>query len=735
MSIPRRLLIILLTLSGPVALSQREATHWVFGGLGGLDFSCSPPQVIASPFNGLEGGAAISSASGELILSTDGNTVWDREGHIMPNGNGIGGYCKDFGGSPSSSQSALIVPHPGDANLYYIFTTDCDEDEFADGLRYSVVNLSLNNGLGAVAEKYQPLAVHTAEKIAAVLHPNGHDVWVLTHEVGTNRFLAFAVTGAGLNTTPKVSATGQVHAGGRGYLKFSPNGKRLAAGSFIEMGNDGIDTELFKFDGNTGVVQSDFILSDDIAYSLSFSPDSKRLYTSCAWACYPDNGITQYNLEAGTPQQIIAQRYRVPDSESFGALQLGPDGRLYYPSVTYDAYAYYLGVFDDPNQTGSASAHHHRYIKLPCWITSSYGLPNFIESYFQTPITGNPTCGPAASSWIDSVAFVAHTDCLSLEVVFENTSPAKNYSLPDYFPPMSWTWDFGDGITQTVLSQDDVIHTYDRPGIYRPTLTYWQIGCNVDVAEKEIAVTDNQAVVGVNQDCHSLEVSFSARLIPDSPDATWHWDFGDTTSSLEKNTVHAYSAPGDYTVTLSAASPSCGTFSRTLSVHVYSPLDLGTSFVELCQGETLQLQIPIDIPGNVQWNFGSEERAVSLSEAGEYWVRIIQNDCIATDTVTLAVRDCAVCPYAAPNVITPNDDDKNDTFVFQTECTFLSYRMNLYDRWGHRIYTGTSPVWDGRIHNEVPATGVYYYTVEFTHMGAHQKILTKHVKGWLQVLH
>jgi gliding motility-associated-like protein len=333
------------------------------------------------------------------------------------------------------------------------------------------------------------------------------------------------------------------------------------------------------------------------------------------------------------------------------------------------------------------------------------------------------------------VEFVAHADCLSLDVVFENTSPAKNYSLPDYFLPMSWTWDFGDGITQTVFSQEGVTHTYAQPGIYHPTLTYWQIGCNVDAAEKEIAVMGNQAIISVNQDCQSLEVSFSAHLVPDSPDATWHWDFGDSTFSLEKTTVHSYSEPGDYAVTLSAASPSCGTFTRTLSVHVHGPLDLGTSFVELCQGETLLLQVPNDIPGNVQWNFGSGERAVSLSEAGEYWVQITRDYCVTGDTVTLALRDCAVCPYTAPNVITPNDDDKNDTFVFQAECAFLSYRMNLYDRWGHRIYTTTSPVWDGHIHNEIPATGVYYYTVEFTHMGAHQKTLTKNVKGWLQIFH
>jgi gliding motility-associated-like protein len=690
---------------------------------------------------GLEGSSAISSPTGTLLFYTNADMIWDREGRVMPNGSGIGGYCTNYGSS-SSSQSALIVPHPGNANLYYVFTSDCAEDDFVNGVRYSVVDISLRNGLGDVTIKNQLLVSHAAEKIAAIFHPNGHDLWVVTHEVGTNRFLAYSVTDAGLNTTPRVSATGQVHVGGRGYLKFSPDGKRLAAGSFVSWVDDGIETELFRFDGNTGIVQSDFILTGDISYSLSFSPNSKLLYTSCAWACFSVNvSIIQYNLEAGTPQQVIAQRYSVPDSRLDGALQLGPDGQLYYIATIQDdpsnPYSYYMAVFADPNKIGAASSHNHRYLPLPCWIQGSWGLPNFIESYFQTAVPGTPGCGPVSSALVESVDYIADTDCTSQNVVFENTSYVKDYTLPDVGVPSRWTWDFDDGSPPLIMYEPPVRveHLYAQPGTYHPSLTYWQIACDVDVAKKEIAVGGSQAVIDIHQDCQSLEVSFSAHLLPTSADATWHWDFGDENTSTAQNPVHLYSEPGDYTVTLSAKSQFCEGLTRTLPTHVHGSLDLGTSFVELCQGETLQLQVPIDIPGNVQWNFGSEDRAVSLSDAGEYWVRIIQDDCIAADTVTLAVRDCAVCPYAAPNVITPNDDDKNDTFVFQTECAFLSYRMNLYDRWGHRIYTTTSPVWDGRIHNEVPATGVYYYTVEFTHMGAHQKMLTKHVKGWLQVLH
>ena len=49
-------------------------------------------------------------------------------------------------GDVSSTQSAIIVPSPGNPNIYYVFTVhDAGEPE---GLQYSLVDISLNGGLG-----------------------------------------------------------------------------------------------------------------------------------------------------------------------------------------------------------------------------------------------------------------------------------------------------------------------------------------------------------------------------------------------------------------------------------------------------------------------------------------------------------------------------------------------------------------------------------------------------------
>ena len=81
----------------------------------------------------------------------------------MTNGTGL------FG-DPSSTQSAIIVPKPGDDDIYYIFTVDDHGfNEAHLGLNYSEVNMSLNGGLGVVTSKNVNLLPECSEKITAVL--------------------------------------------------------------------------------------------------------------------------------------------------------------------------------------------------------------------------------------------------------------------------------------------------------------------------------------------------------------------------------------------------------------------------------------------------------------------------------------------------------------------------------------------------------------------------------------
>ena len=231
-----------------IGFSQKESANWYFGDFAGLDFnSNSPVPVLNSQLFTKEGCATISDRNGSLLFYTDGITVWDRRHQVMPNGAGLLGHI-------SSTESAIIVPKPGCSLSYYIFTVDkpsyfLSEDEPIDGVNYSEVDLSLNNGFGDVVDgsKNSHLITYDtnnseqseykcSEKITAVSHSDGASIWVITQFI--NKFYAFKIDGNGVNEAPIISTVPEtifilinddgINISAIGYLKASPNGKKIA---------------------------------------------------------------------------------------------------------------------------------------------------------------------------------------------------------------------------------------------------------------------------------------------------------------------------------------------------------------------------------------------------------------------------------------------------------------------------------------------------------------------------
>jgi hypothetical protein len=152
----KNILIICLLFSTVIAFSQKETNNWYFGENAGVSFSSGSPVALT---NGAlvtrEGCAAISDKNGNLLFYTDGVTVYNKNHSIMQNGT-------DLKGHSSSTHSAIIVPNPSDTRVYYIFTVDAQGG--ANGLQYSVVNITLDGGLGGVTSKNNLIVTPTTEK-------------------------------------------------------------------------------------------------------------------------------------------------------------------------------------------------------------------------------------------------------------------------------------------------------------------------------------------------------------------------------------------------------------------------------------------------------------------------------------------------------------------------------------------------------------------------------------------
>lgn len=356
--------------------AQKQTTFWYFGENAGLDFSSGTPvAVMGSAMNKDEGCSSISDSQGNLLFYTNGIKVWNKNHQQMPNGFGLAGH-------ESSSQSGLIVPKPGSNNLFYIFTTDAFF--YGNGLKYSVVDMSQQSGLGNVTTKNTALYSPTTEKLTAVHHHNQSDYWLISHEAGNNTFRAYPITAAGVGTAVN-SQAGAVHnlgSGGQdaiGCMKMSPDGSKLAVALYVQG-----KLEIFDFNNATGLVSNpvSFPAIYPNLYGVEFSASGKVLYFTS------DSNLYQVDMQAGSSAGIIASAQKVGSADPgpfnagyMGALQLALNGKIYGTNF----FSEYLFVINEPEALGIECMYQEQGIYLGgkhCYA----GLPGFVQSWLKTSV-------------------------------------------------------------------------------------------------------------------------------------------------------------------------------------------------------------------------------------------------------------------------------------------------------------------------------------------------------------
>ena len=123
--------------------------------------------------------------------------------------------------------------------------------------------------------------------------------------------------------------------------------------------------------------------------------------------------------------------------------------------------------------------------------------------------------------------------------------------------PVSWAWDFeNDGIIDS--TEQDPTWIYNSAGTYTVKLTVTNdAGSDDETKTGYITVTAAPIApvaaftVNVTSGTAPLTVHFTDQSI--GAPISWTWEFGDGESSAEQNPSHTYSAPGNYTVTLTVS--------------------------------------------------------------------------------------------------------------------------------------------------------------------------------------
>lgn len=394
------------------SFGQKETSNWYFGNNAGLKFNAngSVTELRDGKLATSEGCATISDAKGNLLFYSDGIKVWNKKHEIMPDLSGRRDY-KLFG-NPSSTHSAIIAQKPDEKDVYFLFTVDTESPTDTDnrGLNFSIIDLTVNEGLGAVSSKNINLLENCSEKISAVVkNCLTQSIWVIAFSAMDGKgdvfdtFHAFEITDndSEVITVPVSSQfEGLNIKDPRGAIKLSPNGERLA----IANGRDGL--YLFDFNADTGKVSNSRKININLKpesklqfpYGIEFSQSSDLLYVTTFLNPNKEIEFTDPSLQYGALLQydidspdISATEYIVQQGIQYrGSLQLGPNGRIYRTiNQTQEAGSRFISVINSPNIYGSGCDYEHQSIEL---INSGrQGLPPFVTSFFaqKMDIIGN----------------------------------------------------------------------------------------------------------------------------------------------------------------------------------------------------------------------------------------------------------------------------------------------------------------------------------------------------------
>ena len=321
--------------------------------------------------------------------------------------------------------------------------------------------------------------------------------------------------------------------------------------------------------------------------------------------------------------------------------------------------------------------------------------------------------------------------CAPWTVNFYNNTKGGNY----------FTYDFGDGTTQSTQSAPEVVtHTFLKSGTFNIKLTATN-GC-ADTSTYQSVTVYPQPVANFTADvqtgCIRQNVNFK-NLTPGTGN-TYFWDFGDGGTATATNPQHLFTARSTpYTITLIAKNGlSC---SDTMVMKNYITITIPPKAAFAVKPDSV-IAYPYhsfdfsDQSSNApllwQWNFGDgassskQNPGHTYRDTGVYKVRlIVYNLQGCGDTIVHKVQITGVPGQLfVPNAFMPTSKyDEVTTFKIKGSG-LKTWRFRVFNKWGQVIWETTKLTergepaegWDGMMAGQPAPQGVYVWQIEGTYI-------------------
>lgn len=393
--------LLLITFNNAVS-GQNQNNVWMLGYQTvykefGIDFSNGNADTfsVERPMSFNWTNASICDNNGNLLFYTNGIYVANKNHDTLFNSKDFNpGYLTDELGNTNLgltiTQGALILPFSGLNSRQYIFSVSAKKifppsgnDLQPIALKYSIVDINLDGGLGGVTQKNITCIEDTLTfgRMTACKHANGRDWWLVNHKFESDEYFITLVTSDSVYQAKKQNIGHPIIYDAIGMACFSPDGSKYAM-----IGTDPDDTlDIFSFDRCAGSFSNpvSVILPDYSYQSCAFSSDSRFLYVASYLHLY------QIDMLASDIPSSIQEVGVMTDSlyfitPLFSNMVLAPDNKIYIS--TYGSTPF-LHVIEYPDSFGIACGYNQEGMVLPTYNNAS--VPN-APNYELGALIGSP---------------------------------------------------------------------------------------------------------------------------------------------------------------------------------------------------------------------------------------------------------------------------------------------------------------------------------------------------------
>lgn len=149
---------------------------------------------------------------------------------------------------------------------------------------------------------------------------------------------------------------------------------------------------------------------------------------------------------------------------------------------------------------------------------------------------------------IDSLPLLAD---FSTDITTGVSPVTVNFTDNSSGSPLGWLWDFGDGMSSI---DQNPMHIYTTPGVFDVSLIIHTPFQRVGKLAAGYFYSGSPPTPDFSFDRYEGLAPFTVRFTDKSSGSptTFHWDFGDGTSSSDRNPDHTFTSPGLYNVILTS---------------------------------------------------------------------------------------------------------------------------------------------------------------------------------------